>query len=66
MKKILITTMLIIAAVTASAQTKRQLFDFGWQFTKNGKTINVDLPHDWDTGNGRRNGTRPCIETSGD
>ena len=29
------------------AQT-RQLFDFGWQFTHNGKTINVDLPHDWD------------------
>ena len=29
------------------AQT-RQLFDFGWQFTHNGKAINVDLPHDWD------------------
>ena len=24
-----------------------QLFDFGWQFTHDGKTINVDLPHDW-------------------
>ncbi len=40
--------MLVIAAVTASAQTKQQLFDFGWQFTHNGKTVTVDLPHDWD------------------
>ena len=58
MKKILMTMMLVIAVVTASAQTKRQLFDFGWQFThrsasplglsKNGKTQTVDLPHDWD------------------
>ena len=52
------TMMLAIAVVTASAQTKKQLFDFGWQFThrsalplgssKNGKTQTVDLPHDWD------------------
>ena len=58
MKKILMTMMLVIAVVTASAQTKRQLFDFGWQFThrsasplgssKNGTTQTVNLPHDWD------------------
>ncbi len=59
MKKILITTMLVIAAISVSAQrlrvgelgsgmTKKQLFDFGWQFTYNGKTQSVDLPHDWD------------------
>ena len=24
------------------------LFDSGWQFTHEGKTITVDLPHDWD------------------
>ncbi len=58
MKKIMITWMLVVATMTASAQTKRQLFDFGWQFThrsasplglsKNGKTQTVDLPHDWD------------------
>ena len=58
MKKILMTMMLVIAVVTASAQTKRQLFDFGWQFThrsasplgssKNGTTQTVDPPHDWD------------------
>ena len=40
--------MFVIAAMTASAQTKQQLFDFGWQFTHNGKTVTVDLPHDWD------------------
>ena len=65
MKKILITMMLGIAAVTASAQrvgelgqekTQRQLFDFGWQFTRNGKTVTVDLPHDWDIFEGPNSG----------
>ncbi len=48
--------MLVIAATTASAQAKKQLFDFGWQFTHNGKTINVDLPHDWDIFEGPNSG----------
>ncbi len=59
--------MLVIAVVTASAQrprvdelgsgmTKRQLFDFGWQFTHNGTTQNVDLPHDWDIFEGPHSG----------
>ena len=58
MKKIMITWMLVIATMTASAQAKRQLFDFGWKFThysasplglsQNGETQTVDLPHDWD------------------
>ena len=30
-----------------SAQ-QQALFDFGWQFSREGKTISVDLPHDWD------------------
>ena len=30
-----------------SGMTMQQLFDDGWQFTHDGKTINVDLPHDW-------------------
>ena len=38
---------LCLLAFGASAQTQRQLFDDGWQFTHDGKTINVDLPHDW-------------------
>ena len=36
-----------LLAFGASAQTQRQLFDDGWQFTHDGKTINVALPHDW-------------------
>ena len=38
---------LFVATINMTAQT-RTLFDSGWQFTRNGKTINVDLPHDWD------------------
>jgi beta-galactosidase len=77
MKKIMFTMMLVIAGMTASAQrlrvgelgsgmTKRQLFDFGWQFThrsasplgssKNGTTQTVDLPHDWDIFEGPHSG----------
>ena len=48
MKKILMTMMLVIAVVTTSGMTKKQLFDFGWQFTHDGTTQTVDLPHDWD------------------
>ena len=36
-----------LLAITAQAQTK-MLFDSGWQFTRNGKTMMVNLPHDWD------------------
>ena len=60
------TMMLAMTVVTASAQTKRQLFDFGWQFThrsalqlgssKNGTTQTVDLPHDWDIIEGPNSG----------
>ena len=49
-------SLMLIMAATASAQTKRQLFDFSWQFTHNGKTINVDLPHDWDIFEGPNSG----------
>ncbi len=31
-----------------SQQAQSVLFDAGWQFTQNGKTVSVDLPHDWD------------------
>ena len=57
-KKSLLLTICLMTALSITAQRNRQLFDFGWQFThrsalplgssKNGKTINVDLPHDWD------------------
>ena len=36
-----------LLTINVTAQTQRQLFDDGWQFTHDGKTINVDLPHDW-------------------
>ena len=52
----MMTMMLAIAVVTASAQTKSQLFDFGWQFTHNGTTQTVDLPHDWDIFEGPNSG----------
>ena len=39
--------MLLCTWMVAIAQTQR-LFDDGWQFTHNGKTTTVSLPHDWD------------------
>ena len=32
----------------AQGDVRRQLFDAGWSFTQNGKTVSVNLPHDWD------------------
>ena len=46
MKRVLF-ILVSVLAMEAQAQTK-QLFDNGWQFTREGKTITVDLPHDWD------------------
>ena len=37
-----------LAATTGTMAQNQELFDFGWQFTRDGKTIQVDLPHDWD------------------
>ena len=48
MKRILIVGIaLFFVAINAKAQGQT-LFDDGWQFTRNGKTITVNLPHDWD------------------
>ena len=48
MKRILIVGIaLFFVAMNAKAQGQT-LFDDGWQFTRNGKTITVNLPHDWD------------------
>ena len=56
MKKTFLLIMLLMAfQFGTSAQTK-QLFDFGWQFTHNGKTQTVDLPHDWDIFEGPNSG----------
>ena len=49
MKTIYLTlSILIISALNGFAQNSRTLMDSGWEFTKDGKTIAVDLPHDWD------------------
>ncbi|MBQ5539622.1 MAG: hypothetical protein IIU03_05200, partial [Bacteroidales bacterium] len=47
-KEIIILSALIISALNGFAQNSRTLMDSGWEFTKDGKTIAVDLPHDWD------------------
>ena len=46
----------MMGVMTSSSQTTRQLFDFGWQFTHNGTTQTVDLPHDWDIFKGPNSG----------
>ena len=46
----------VLAADRDARMTKRQLFDFGWQFTHNGKTQIIDLPHDWDIFEGPNSG----------
>ena len=40
-------SMALCAWMSTTAQ-RQTLFDNGWQFTREGKTINVNLPHDWD------------------
>lgn len=48
MRKFFITLAALTLIMGASAQTTKQLFDFGWKFNHNGTTQTVDLPHDWD------------------
>ena len=47
MKFFVVVMMMLCAPMGTMAQTQT-LFDNGWQFTHEGKTITVDLPHDWD------------------
>ena len=48
MKKIVILSFALSAWISTMAQSTSTLFDKGWQFTREGKTTKVDLPHDWD------------------
>ena len=48
MKQIAILSLVICAWIGTKAQSTATLFDSGWQFTREGKTTKVDLPHDWD------------------
>ena len=49
-KKSLLLAICLTTALCAMAKgnENQQLMDFGWQFIQNGKTVTVDLPHDWD------------------
>ena len=46
-KQIIVLLTILCAWNGIIAQTQ-QLFDDNWQFTRNGKTMTVNLPHDWD------------------
>ena len=53
MNRYFLTLTMCCSLMAASAQSNygsvsQQLFDGGWQFTHKGKTIPVNLPHDWD------------------
>ena len=56
MKKTFLLIMLLMAFQFGSSAQTKQLFDFGWQFTHNGKTQTVNLPHDWDIFEGPNSG----------
>ena len=47
MRRLFVISMALCAFMGTLAQT-RTLFDSGWQFTREGKTTKVNLPHDWD------------------
>lgn len=47
MKRLFIISMALCTWISTMAQMQ-SLFDSGWQFTRNGKTTTVNLPHDWD------------------
>ena len=47
MKRLFMISMVLSVYMGTMAQTKT-LFDSGWEFSYDGKTISVDLPHDWD------------------
>ncbi|MBR5326011.1 MAG: beta-galactosidase, partial [Prevotella sp.] len=48
MKKTTILSLVLCAWISTMAQSTSTLFDNGWQFTREGKTVSVNLPHDWD------------------
>jgi len=64
MKHFLIFVLMTWGYTTTMAQTK-VLFDDNWQFTRNGKTITVNLPHDWDIYEGPNPATGATKEGGG-
>ena len=64
-KGVLISICLMTAlGMFAKGYVSRQLMDFGWQFVQNGKSVNVDLPHDWDIHAGPASG-KGATDTGG-
>ncbi len=55
MKRSFLFAAMLCGALTATAQNK-QLFDDNWTFSRNGKTVHVNLPHDWDIYEGPNSG----------
>ena len=47
-QRIFFLVIFLLCVLSSAIAQSWQLFDSGWQFTRNGKTINVNLPHDWD------------------
>ena len=48
MMRLFTTTCLFLTTMGLMAQSEKTLFDSGWTFTREGKSISIDLPHDWD------------------
>ena len=48
MRKLSALAVTVLCAWNGAVAQTQLLFDKGWQFTREGKTILVDLPHDWD------------------
>lgn len=47
MQRLFMISMALCVWIGTKAQTQ-SLFDSGWTFTRDGKTVSIDLPHDWD------------------
>ena len=47
-KKLILAISAMLCTWNSAVAQTRILFDSGWEFTRNGKTVTVDLPHDWD------------------
>ena len=47
-KRLFFLILFLLCVLTGTMAQSQQLFDNGWKFTRNGKTVTVNLPHDWD------------------
>ena len=64
MRRLFLIALAFCGWMSATAQTKT-LFDDNWQFTRNGKTMTVNLPHDWDIYEGPNPATGATKEGGG-